>query len=91
MRADDIFDLEAMARINAELDDPIRVMREANAALPDTDPRKITRADVEAMDKPYNALQRYRLGAHVPDDEAREAQNVLLAVAAKLAALLQPE
>lgn len=59
------------------------VMALANAALPDDDPRKITREDVAWLNDAAQHLDRLRL----VDDDAADAQRL----AAKLAALLPPE
>jgi hypothetical protein len=66
---------------------PHQTMAIANAALPDDDPRKITRADVETVIAgAYAATDEFPLD---PDAMALEAS--LHRVAAKLAALLPPE
>lgn len=63
-------------------DDIVRVMAYSNAALPDGDPRKITRRDVE----------RLREGAAVmPTEGWRNEEDFVLQLAAKLAALLPPD
>lgn len=63
------------------IDDRHRAVALANHALPDGDPRKITRADVDAL--------RDDLSDH-PDDRARQ-EAVLRRIADKIAALLPPE
>jgi hypothetical protein len=67
------------------------LMALANDALPDGDPRKLTRADVEALDiaVQYDEGLCFEHGSIGHDDAMRHAR--LHALAAKIAALLPPE
>jgi hypothetical protein len=70
-------------------DDFAEQMRLANGSLPDDDPRKITREDVEAC-REFD----YRFFANEEEDSVRIGRaecEALQRLAAKLAALLPPE
>ena len=76
-----------------EADDHFRAVAENNAALPDDDPRKITWADVEAIERAADSIaNEYGLPTNDADfpHQASERNNALR-VAAKLAAILPPE
>jgi hypothetical protein len=62
-------------------DDRHYAMAIANAALPDDDPRKITRGDVDAVDEATTFLP----------EQMHDLVAILRATVAKLAALLPPE
>lgn len=63
-------------------DDPVRAMREANAALPDSDPRKITREKTEML---------HEIAREISNFTAWDAWSHLETFANALEAYLPPE
>lgn len=79
------------ASVLADDDDLPALIALANAALPDDDPRKITRADVEAVQAAAGRIEG-EWGALGPvGNRSEEHATELDALAAKLAALLPPD